>query len=110
LNEVMAAMTLRAQEHVVPDVLVQSQRTIFGAIQGVMQSGDAETGLQALAWLREQLAQSDLRLAELLDCALDEAALDGFLVGTGLVEEARRSLSFPGGERLGWWLQARKPA
>lgn len=110
LNEVMAAMTLRAQEHVVPDVLVQSQRTIFGAIQASMQSGEVETGLQALAWLREQLLESDLRLAELLDCALDQAALDRFLAGTGLVEESRRSLSFPGGERLGWWLQARKPA
>lgn len=110
LNEVMAAMTLRAQEHVVPDVLVQSQRTIFEAIQAAMRTGHADAGLQALGWLREQLLQSDLRLAELLGCALDEAALDGLLAGTGLVEEARRPLAFPGGDRLGWWLQARKPA
>lgn len=110
LNEVMAAMTLRAQEHVVPDVLVQSQRTIFEAIQAAMRSGDAEVGLQGLAWLRNQLVESDLRLAELLGCALDESKLDGLLAGTGLVEVARRPLAFPGGDRLGWWLQARKAA
>lgn len=110
LNNGMANMALYAKQASVPDILGHAQRTMFEAIQSSQHSGDAEVGLKQLAWLREQLAQSDLRLAELLDCALDESALDGFLAGTGLVEESRRSLSFPGGERLGWWLQARKPA
>lgn len=110
LNQIMADMTLRAQESEVPDVLVQSQHAIFNAIQASMGSGDAGSGRQALDWLRQQLAQSDLRLAELLECALDEADLDSFLDGTGFVEEARRALDFPGGQRMGWWLTARKAA
>ncbi len=110
LNAVMAELALRAKDSRVPDVLGHVQHTIFHAIQISQQSGDPENGREGLEWLVAQLRQSELRLVELLDCALDEARLDAFLAGTGFVEESRRSLTFPGGERLGWWLTARKPA
>lgn len=110
LNQVMADMTRRARDSRVPDVLTQSQHALFTSIQAAARSGDPQAGLQDLDWLRAQLAQSDLRLAELLGCALDEAGLEAFLAGSGFVEQFWRPLDFPGGERLGWWLQARKPA
>lgn len=110
LNATMAELALRAKDSRVPDILGHVQHTIFHAIQISQQSGAAENGKEGLDWLGSQLDQSELRLVELLDCALDEARLDEFLAGTGFVEESRRSLAFPGGERLGWWLTARKPA
>ncbi|HEX5693309.1 MAG TPA: class I SAM-dependent methyltransferase [Arenimonas sp.] len=110
LNAVMGELAQRGKASKVPDLLGFVQHTIFHAIQTSQQSGNPQSGAEGMQWLEAQLDQSRLRLSELLDCALDDAALDGFLAGTGFVEHSRRSLSFPGGDRLGWWLQAGKPA
>lgn len=106
-NRAMAETSARARTSPCPDLLFETRDGIAAALAASARSGQASTGATLLAELAQLRADSELRLRELVDCALDRAGVEALASGIGAGVESLQELRFPNAERLGWGLLAR---
>ena len=109
-NGLMAQASERAARSSCPDVIVEAQQALSQALMASRAAGSAAVGQQALAALPGPLRESQLRLRELVDCALDRGAVERLLADAGANIERLEALRFDNGEVMAWGLVGRFPA
>lgn len=108
-NALMSQASDRAERSSCPDVIVDTQQGIAHALMASRAAGSALVGQQALAALVVQLRESQLRLRELVECALDRPAVEALLQASGASLDRLVELRFDNRELMAWGLLARLP-
>lgn len=109
-NALMTQASDRAERSPCPDVVVDAQQAIARALMASRAAGSALAGQQLLDAMVTQLRESQLRLRELVECALDRPAVAALLAPAGATVERLVELRFDNRELMAWGLVARLPA
>ncbi len=109
-NALMSQASDRAERSPCPDVIVDAQQAIARALMASRAAGSAAVGQQQLEAMLAQLRESQLRLRELVECALDRPAVEALLAPLGATIERWVELRFDNRELMAWGLVARLPA
>lgn len=109
-NALMAQASERAARSPCPDVVVDTQQAITRALMASRAAGSAAVGQAQIEAMVGPLRESQLRLRELVECALDQAAVQALLAPVGATVERLVELRFENRERMAWGLVARLPA
>ena len=109
-NALMAQASERASRSPCPDVIVDAQQAVARALMASRASGSAAVGQQQVEAMVGQLRESQLRLRELVECALDREAVAALVAPAGATVEKLVELRFDNGELMAWGLVARLPA
>lgn len=109
-NALMAQASERAGRSPCPDVVVDAQQALSRALMASRAAGSARAGQQQIDAMAGQLRESQLRLRELVDCALDRPAVEALLAPVGAKVERLVELRFDNRELMAWGLVARLPA
>ncbi|WP_188310289.1 class I SAM-dependent methyltransferase [Arenimonas fontis] len=106
-NACQEALRRRAASASHPDVLHEVGQASFVVLQ-TARAGGLAAGRAAMANLREELSRTRLRQRELVDAALDEAALRGLCACVGSTEPELQVLRFDGNRIAGWAIRIRR--
>lgn len=108
-NALMAQASERAARSPCPDAIVDAQQAITHALMASRAAGSALAGQRQLEAVVAPLRESQLRLRELVECALDRPAVQALLAPVGATVERLVELRFDNRELMAWGLVARLP-
>jgi hypothetical protein len=91
-------------------VVVDAQQAVARALMASRAAGSAAVGQSQIHAMTGQLRESQLRLRELVECALDRPAVESLLAPVGATVEQMVELRFDNRELMAWGLVARLPA
>ena len=109
-NALMTQASDRAARSPCPDVIVDVQQALSKALMASRAAGSAAVGQQAVSAMRGPLRESQLRLRELVACALDRAGVLALVEQAGASTDRLVELRFDNAEPMAWGLVGRFPA